>query len=112
MKVRTTLVVAGWLTLMAACPTPAADGPRGPAPEVGRYQAFPDKNGRLEHLLDTATGQVWYNQNAEWSELVSPPKEVEADYPTAELERGDARHGTCKGFCPVVTRLDFLPPNK
>jgi hypothetical protein len=84
MKVRVTLIVGllvitavGLLMLLATRPVPAADGPRPPAAEVARYQAFSGMRGP-EYLLDTATGQVWYAQNmadkTEWTELVSPPK--------------------------------------
>jgi hypothetical protein len=70
------LIAAGWLLVTGVRTTPAADTPRLPTAEVGRYQVLIDKNGFLQHLLDTATGQVWKTSETgdQWVESIASPK--------------------------------------
>jgi hypothetical protein len=75
------VTVAGWLLVTGVRPTPAADAPQTPAPEVGRYQVIMTGTGNAPlWLFDTATGQLWRNdaehkETPKWSGPFGPPKQ-------------------------------------
>jgi hypothetical protein len=72
------VIAAAWLLVVGLRPTPAADAPRPPAAEVGRYQFGTDGRGNAVYLFDTATGQMWKpvlkEETVEWAEHIRPVK--------------------------------------